>query len=301
MANELSIATIEHNLGVFLKLNQSEKLMFNSDNTADIDQRYFQSFRRRADGWIATIPSSRQSAYDIIKLTYESLKKEKDYCKLNSILIIQSLKNLENKLMTIYTDFTDLSNLLKELTEFFSIPENFSGEDKQPEQKKTEADGEIQLPEVAIKQDPEIAPSTICFPNNPSVEQQDIIETIAVQDQSMNINIEAESLPMQATPPDFAMSNQDPQMSQLVNRLVENNKVDDLPSSSDSSYDKTGIPRSTSIIKDNFKIINEHYCEYGCSSFKHVFLTFFFKWFPCCQENCECPYLNPPIKDQKLT
>ncbi len=120
MSSEISLPIIENNLNVFIKLNNMEKLMFNSDFSAAIDYRYFQQIRRSVDWLTSPIPSSRDSAYKIIKITYESVKKYNDYYTNHFQFIISSLCNLKNKMNLIYPDYSELLSMISEFLHFFS-------------------------------------------------------------------------------------------------------------------------------------------------------------------------------------
>lgn len=104
---------IRHNLIEFQKLNAYEKFTVSDNYLVSIDNRYFQSLRRRTDNWIFYSSSSRESTYQVIKLTYQSLQNYPQFCIDNDILIIQSLDNLALKLSLTYPDYRNLLDLIK--------------------------------------------------------------------------------------------------------------------------------------------------------------------------------------------
>ena len=122
LSEGLTLSLIEHNINVFLQLNEYEKIIIDQNNKVEIDNRYLQSLRRKLDWWIWSCESSRQSTLKIIKETYNSLKNHKDYYYLNLNKIQQSLTNLKEKLSLTYSNYPDIINLINELKTFYNQP-----------------------------------------------------------------------------------------------------------------------------------------------------------------------------------
>src|SRR5438477_212994 len=110
MDKNLQLNIIKDNLVVFLKLISYQKMIIDDDFRATIDERYFQSFRRKADRLISGKPSTRQSTYDVINVTYESLKQHPQYYRDNLVLVSQSIENLSAKLAITYQNYPELLN-----------------------------------------------------------------------------------------------------------------------------------------------------------------------------------------------
>lgn len=117
---ELSLAIVEHNINVFAKLMEHQKIIIDNQSKVNVDDRYLQSLRRTLDWLIWSCDSSRQATFNIIELTYKSLKNYKDYYISNIDKINQSLNNLENKLAITYPDYLGLFSLINEFQTFYS-------------------------------------------------------------------------------------------------------------------------------------------------------------------------------------
>jgi hypothetical protein len=102
-------------------LDPNMKLTINDDSTVSVDDRYFQGFRRTADGWFSSQLSSRRSTYEIINKTYKSLKQYPDYYVTNIFLVQESINNLQTKLPITYPDYRELSDLLLDFHVFYEI------------------------------------------------------------------------------------------------------------------------------------------------------------------------------------
>ena len=118
--DKLQLNIIEHNLQTFQKVNAYQKFVISSDYKADVDERYLQGIRRKADRWVAHLPSSRQSTCDVIRITYDSLKQYPEYCQGNIQLITQSLANLASKFGLTYANYKELSDLISGYITYFN-------------------------------------------------------------------------------------------------------------------------------------------------------------------------------------
>jgi hypothetical protein len=114
--------TIDRNLKVFHQLKRNQKLIVNPDYTVHIDSRYFQFIRRKTDHLWLTQPSTRETTYNTIKLTYDSLKDYPEYQ--NSIrkcqFVIESLQNLLIELKETYANYPELDKLLQNYLHIFN-------------------------------------------------------------------------------------------------------------------------------------------------------------------------------------
>ena len=116
----MELATIEHNIDIFLNIKDYEKIIVHNDNRVDIDGRYFQIIRRRLDWWIWSYDSSRQATYNIIYLTYESLKFYRPYMLSNIDQINQSLNNLFEKFTLTYSNYPRILGLIEQLQIYYN-------------------------------------------------------------------------------------------------------------------------------------------------------------------------------------
>lgn len=112
MTQILEWPTIEHNLQVFLRLDPYQKLVFTPQYRAEIDTRYFQSVRRATDWWVWSVTSSRQATYNIICLTYDSLKHYPQEQQTHRSLIVDSLTNLLQKMAVVYPTYVEMNQAL---------------------------------------------------------------------------------------------------------------------------------------------------------------------------------------------
>jgi hypothetical protein len=109
----LSIDIVKHNIDVFKKIKDYEKLSVGQDGKVSVDDRYWQSLRRATDGLLgADQESSRLATYNIIKNTYSSLDNNEQYVKDNRDLIIRSLNNLSTTQIVTYPDYGMLMTLI---------------------------------------------------------------------------------------------------------------------------------------------------------------------------------------------
>jgi hypothetical protein len=118
-SKNLNLKTIEHNITIFLNIKEYEKIIIHNDHQIEIDYRYFQMIRRSFDRWIWSYNSSRQATYDIIQLTYESLKFYQQYITSNIDQIIDSLNNLFLNFQITYPNFRQLSDLIESFQVYY--------------------------------------------------------------------------------------------------------------------------------------------------------------------------------------
>jgi hypothetical protein len=119
----MELTTVEHNLIIFSKLEPNQKITVDSNNRCRVDSRYLRGFFSKTD-WVFGSTSSRHATYDIIKLTYDTLKYHPNAQSINSDLINQSLENLLQKLQVTYQidlpEFCRLSTLIKDFQTFYN-------------------------------------------------------------------------------------------------------------------------------------------------------------------------------------
>lgn len=115
----LPLSIIEHNLTIFNQLGDYQKLIIHKNYTVELDNRYFQSLRRTLDWWIWSYDSSKQSTYQVIHLTFESLKSYQSYYPIHLQYILDTLTHLKNNVQSTYPNYQELKDLLDQLFSFY--------------------------------------------------------------------------------------------------------------------------------------------------------------------------------------
>lgn len=106
------------NLKSFIKSQPNQKFTTNSDFSVFIDDRYMQSFRRTTDNlFFGSTPSSKQSTYESIKITYTSIY---IFEYSHRLPILQSLKNLIKCIPITYPESKEILNLLNIYLDIFT-------------------------------------------------------------------------------------------------------------------------------------------------------------------------------------
>lgn len=108
----ISLNLAEKNLTLFAHVLPNQKFTIASDFTASIDERYMQGFRRTTDRlFFWSVPASKLSTLECIKLTYESIY---IYDYSDRVLVLKSLKNLTECMPITYPNYQELTNFISE-------------------------------------------------------------------------------------------------------------------------------------------------------------------------------------------
>jgi hypothetical protein len=112
MSAQLSEETVKTNITLFLSLKDGEKICIQEDGSATLDDRYWQSLRRTTDRLTQAQRSDRESTYDCIRNTYNSLRELGEIDGLDNDTIVRSLYNLSTTQAVTYNDYPKMLTLI---------------------------------------------------------------------------------------------------------------------------------------------------------------------------------------------